>query len=230
MELPEYLIQTQKFHEKNYLRFGNSYQRKYPNENVIRFLTPLIKKKPLVLDLGCGNGRHIKLMKELRIKCHGLDFSKTALKITKKNIKSKSNLYFDALPNIKSVKPKTYDIAIDCMCSYTLRLNDFRVYIDNLSNVLKKNSLFYLETLSQNSDLFKNYKPSIKIDKISLNRILRKTSPFPKDNYLLSFYSKELLKKILLKHFKHLKIETISRTYRNNKEYFETLIVVAKKK
>ena len=68
MYLPKYLLQTQSFHEKNYINRGISYQRVFPNENVIRFLSPLIKKKPIVLDLGCGNGRHIKLMKELKIK------------------------------------------------------------------------------------------------------------------------------------------------------------------
>lgn len=229
MLLPNYLIQTQKFHEENYSKFGNSYQRKYPNENVIRFLTSL-KKKILALDLGCGNGRHIRLMQELNIKCDGLDFSHTALKITKKNIKSKNNLYLDSLPNIKSIKYNTYDVVIDCMCSYTLKLNDFKIYVNNLKKILKKNGLFYLETLSQNSTLFKNYRPSKKIEKISLNRISRKNSPFPKDNYLFSFYTKKILLKILAKYFKKLKIETFSRTYRNGKEYFETIIIIAKKK
>lgn len=230
MYLPKYLLQTQSFHEKNYINRGIGYQRKFPNENVIRFLSPLIKKKPIVIDLGCGNGRHIKLMKELRIKCHGLDFSKTAINLIKKNINSKTKLFFDALPYMKNVPNNNYDIALDCMCSYTLKVNDFKIYIRNVHNILKKNGLLYIETLSKKSDLYKNYKPSKKIDNHSLNKILRKSSPFPKDDYLFSFYSIKELKKILSKYFHKIKIETFSRTYRNNKEYFETLIITAKKK
>ena len=230
MYIPKYLVQTQNFHEKNYKKYGMNYQRKFPNENVIRFLSPLIRKKPTVLDLGCGNGRHIKLMRELKIKCHGLDFSKTALNIIKKNIDPKTRLFFDALPYLNSVPNNSYDIALDCMCSYTLKMNDFKIYIKNVKNILKKNGLLYLETLSKKSDLFKNFKPSKKIDNYSLNRILRKSSPFPKDDYLFSFYSIKELKKILLQNFNKVKIETFSRTYRNNKEYFETLVVIAKKK
>ena len=87
----------------------------------------------------------------------------------------------------------------------------------------------YIETLSKKSDLYKNYKPAKKIDNYSLNKILRKSSPFPKDDYLFSFYSIKELKKILSKYFNKIKIETFSRTYRNNKEYFETLVIIAKK-
>jgi len=223
-----YLKRTIDFHDKGFLKKGLNFQRKYPNENVIRFVKSKFKKKSFFLDLGCGNGRHIKFLIKEKHKVDGLDFSKQAIKILKKN-KIKSKIFLTDLNSFKNPKKK-YDGIIDCFTSYTLKRHHFEQYIIQMSKLLKKNGYFHLQTLSSRSNLFINYKPSKKISTYSLNRISRKDSPFPKDNYLFTFYSKNYLTNFFNKlNFKNINIEQHSRTYNNSKEYLEYFVVEAKK-
>jgi len=63
---------------------------RYPDENLVRLLKKNIsgyeKNAPLTaIDLGCGSGRHLKLLNELRIgRIIGLDSSFNALLLSKK--------------------------------------------------------------------------------------------------------------------------------------------------
>ena len=223
-----YLKRTIDFHEKGFLRKGLNFQRKYPNENVIRFVKSKFKKKSFFLDLGCGNGRHIKFLIKEKHRVDGLDFSEQAIKKLKKN-KIKSKIFYTDLNSLKNLKKK-YDGIIDCFTSYTLTRNHFEQYIVQMSKLLKKNGHFHLQTLSTRSNLFINYKPSKKISTYSLNRILRKDSPCPNDNYLFTFYSKNYLSNFFNKlNFKNINIEKHSRTYNNAKEYLEYFVLEVQK-
>lgn len=223
----KYLNRTIAFHNKGYLTKGLEFQRQYPNENVVRFVKSKFKKKASFLDLGCGSGRHISFLNSENHNVDGVDFSKEAIKILKK-LNLNSHLLIDYLPELKSIKKK-YDGIIDCFTSYTLKRRDFEDYVIKIKKLLKKNGHFHLQTLSINSHLFKYYKPSKKISLYSLNRISRKDSPFPKDDYLFTFYDLKYLYKIFKKaKFKNINIEVHSRTYNNKKEYFEYFVLEAK--
>ena len=159
-------------------------------------------------------------------KVNGLDFSKQSLKKLR-NSKIKSKNYFLDLNSLNKLKKK-YDGILDCFTSYTLKRDHFENYIAQMKKLLKKNGFFHLQTLSIKSDLFIKFKPSKKIAKFSLNRISRNDSPFPNDNYLFTFYSKDYLLKLFKKlNFKNINKEKNSRTYNNSKEYFEYFVLEA---
>jgi len=68
----------------------------YPHEEVIRFVSKYIKKRtgineykeisPLMrgLDLGCGIGRHVIYLDDMKLEAYGIDLSKTAVEKAKK--------------------------------------------------------------------------------------------------------------------------------------------------
>jgi ubiquinone/menaquinone biosynthesis C-methylase UbiE len=226
----DYILTCQKLHENNYKISGDNSQRIFPDENVIKFAKAFLKKRSKLLDLGAGNGRNSIFLINEGHYVDVLDFSKNALNIIKKKIKKKIDFYYDYLPYLSKIKKK-YDAVIDCFTSYALTQNDFRIYLKNISRRINKNGFLHIQTLSQESDLFKKYKPAKKIEKYSLQTIERKTSPFPNDKYLFTFYSARQLKKELKKNkFYRINIETYSKTYRNSKEYFEYFVINCQKK
>ena len=105
-----YIENTLIYHNKKYKEKKYSFQRKFPNEDVIRFISKnmkFLKNNGRILDIGCGSGRHLKVLEEFGLKCDGLDFSREGLKLAKKIIKKKStNLILDNILDMSSLKKK----------------------------------------------------------------------------------------------------------------------------
>lgn len=85
--MKDYILTTQKFHENNYKIFGDDYQRKFPDENVIKFTKAFLKKKSKILDVEAGNARNSIFLINEGHDVDVLDFSGNALNIIKKKIK-----------------------------------------------------------------------------------------------------------------------------------------------
>lgn len=88
--------------QKNKSKFDKKWDRihdiaslklQYPNEHVVRYLFKNFprevnkRKKLKILDLGCGNGRHIKVFAEQGFTVYGVDYSKQAIEHTKRLLK-----------------------------------------------------------------------------------------------------------------------------------------------
>ena len=231
--MKNYLEETKIYHDKLYKKLKYSFQRKFPNEDVIRFANQYLKESSNILDIGSGTGRNAIFLINQNHKVDCLDFSDVALNLLKKiykkkNISNSNKVINDNIPTMNKISSK-YDAVIDCFTSYSLILEDFKSYIKNVSLKLKKGGVFHLQILSKNSDLFKKSYPAKIILKNSINRIKRKSAPFYGDKYLFTFYNKKEILKILQRIFKKIHIEIHSRTYRNGKEYFEYFILNCKK-
>ncbi len=226
----DYLSETKTYHDKKYKEFKYSFQRKSPNEDVIRFENKFLKQRSNILDIGCGTGRNAVFLINKKHKVDCLDFSAQGLRLLKKLFEKKkinflkNKLFLDSIPHMKKIN-YNYDAIIDCFTSYALIKNDFKIYVSRISKLLKKKGVFHLQTFSKNSDLFRRPYPSKIVFKNSINRIKRKTAPFYGDEYLFSFYTKKELIDILKKNFQKINFETHSRTYRNGKEYVEFFVV-----
>lgn len=119
-----------------------------------------------------------------------------------------------------------YDIfSTNCLCE-----TEFHTCLDEVKRVLKKEGLFFSYIPSTNSDAFKNYHPSTKIDEYTLDGIKRETSPYFGNYYPFRFISPEHYQEVLNERgFEIVYLETISRTYRKMQELFEFVTIAGKK-
>ena len=141
----------------------------YPNEEIVRFINRYVRRRTGIsdftnimsletsewrnftsLDIGCGIGRHIKLLDEFGLNPHGIDLSSDAIAEGRKwmCLLGKRELADRML--VASVTDLPYEDAffnicvshsvLDCMPRDTARKG-----LDDAFRVLKKNGLMYLD-------------------------------------------------------------------------------------
>ncbi len=117
----------------------------YPDENLVRMISPYLKEKKgndlIALDLGCGTGRHIKMMADLGIKyVIGLDYSLNALNICK-------DLYSPPLiladNNHIPLKDDSIDIAVSWGSLHYCRKDSLERMIKEIYRIMKSGGVFY---------------------------------------------------------------------------------------
>ena len=69
-----------KYYEKNYKKFGFKFQREYPNEELVRFISRNFnklrlheKRKIKILETGCGSGGNLWMLAEQGFDSFGID-------------------------------------------------------------------------------------------------------------------------------------------------------------
>ena len=231
-----------KWYEQSYKSSGFGAQRKYPNEELCRFIGRRFgqlnideRKKLKLLEVGSGSGANLWMLAEQNFDVIGIDLSNEGIELSKlmlKNRKSHASLVCGDMCKLENyIEPKTVDLVVDIFSSNCLSEKNFHTYMRQTSKVLKSGGLMFLYTPSKESDAFKNYIPSELIDSSTLNGIRRSSSPFFGNYYPFRFESMESIEK----KFKEVGMEIeyrerVSRTYRNGEEYFEFLVIEAVKK
>ena len=135
----------------------------YPNEEVIRFFNKYIyrkvnfkisKKNKVVLDIGCGSGRHLLYCLENGYFPIGIDLSKVALEqaksyLSKKKYKIDKN-YKLICSNSKNIELKT--CSIDYVISHgtldSMPTEDILNSVEEIFRVMKFGSLGYVDLIS----------------------------------------------------------------------------------
>jgi len=91
----------------HFLRFDNP-----PDKHVIDFIEEnKIKPPKKVLDLGCGNGKNAKWLVERGFEVYGVDFSESAIKFARRNVKGAKFLV--ACARDLPFKNNFFDVVID---------------------------------------------------------------------------------------------------------------------
>jgi SAM-dependent methyltransferase len=97
---------------KNYLKGGKAWATL--SEGILpafkRFLRQTDFETKHVLDIGCGTGKYLKLLKSCGFTTDGIDSSRTAVKMTKRLLKDDSKIICTNMFNFKI--PKKYDLII----------------------------------------------------------------------------------------------------------------------
>ena len=205
-------------------------QRSFPNEELCRFLGRNYKKKKIeVLELGCGTGSNINALLHYNMNVTAVDISLESIKICKKKFKNKKNTKFLKLNMLDISKiNKKFDLIIDIFSSYNLNLAENNKLIKLVYKKLKDNGIFFCYIPSKNSTSWKKEKD--KFDQSTLKSFKRKISPYYGNKGYFRFTSlKEIKKQLIINNFKILYFEIVSRTYKKTKEYFEFLVIEAKK-
>lgn len=158
------------------------------------FLKKIIKKNSAVLDIGCGFGRHIKILAEFCRKVFGVDNNKTMLEKAKENLAGINNteVYLENAQKLH-FDNNFFDYIV-CMT------NTFGTFLENktrilkeIKRVLKKNGKIIISVYSEKAtDIrIESYKRvGIHIEKVKNGKV------YFKDGHITEEFSKEQLKEI----------------------------------
>ncbi len=222
-------------HNKNF--WDISYSKKdnfllYPNEEIIRFFNKYIsrrvnfknsKKNKVVLDHGCGSGRHLLYCLENGYFPIGIDISKVALKQAKSYLSKKKykidNNYKLICSGSKNIALKT--CSIDYVISHgtldSMPTSDIHNSLDEIFRVMKFGSLGYADLISD----------KVKRNGKFLNKYDQLVNERHEKNTIQSYFNLGRIKKIL-KKFKIIDIYRMDKII-NNKIIHARYSVIFKK-
>ena len=138
----------------------------------IKKIISIIKKKSRVLDIGCGDGELLRVLKKrLNIKGVGIDFSKELIDEAKKNSKN-IKFYCEDMTNISELK-KILQIKFDYIITKRsiqnlTSWNDQKNFINQLNLFCKKtSSILLFESSSTALSKINNFRKSLNLQKIT---------------------------------------------------------------
>jgi len=171
-----------------------NYNSKFPSPEAIDFLN-FLKKRNIrgnALDVGCGNGRNAVLFAKNNFNAYGIDISKSAIELAKKNArinKVKANFDVSSVFNLK--KKNFFDVIIDFGCLHHLRKSQWKKYKKSISESLKKGGYYCLYCFSRNTPYIPKFSPKSK----NRDWYLRKNhyNHFFTDKELKDFFKKDFI-------------------------------------
>jgi len=231
---------VKKWYESSYLDNGIKAQRRYPNEELLRFMGEVFsnlpfkdRKRKVILEIGCGSCANLWMIAREGFTTYGLDLSKEAINLGSKILKewgiNNANLSVGSMTKLP-YEDESIDVVVDVLSAYCLDERDFELSVKEINRVLKPGGCFFSYTPGKKSDAYKNYKPSKLIDKSTLNGIHRDTSPYQGNHFPFRFINSKEFNLLMKKNgFKVSYSESIMRSYYHRKEFFEYLVFQATK-
>lgn len=230
---------TKTFYERSYTDLGFAAQRRYPNEELLRFMggnffgiSHAQRRDMKILELGCGSGANLWMVAREGFQAYGIDLSEESLKLCKMMLDSWGVAAELVSGDMSALhyKPAMFDAVLDVFSAYCLDEAGFQKCMDEVARVLKSGGRYFSYAPAKNSDAFKNYAPAYKLDDSTLNGILRPTSPYSGQTYPFRFISREEYAAALqVRGFVITSNESVGRTYRGGNEYFEFVSIAAQK-
>lgn len=222
------------WYERSYRHGGWTAQRRYPNEELLRFfgrcyfVLPRNRRRRIrVLEVGCGSGANLWMIGREGFEAHGIDLSPEAIKLCATMLKnSEGGAATLKVADMTAIPyPNGYfDVIVDVFSSYCLDNRGHARFLDEVARLLRPGGRFFTYTPSKASDAFKNPRPSKKLDRSTLDGIRRKTSPFSGNFYPFRFTTgKELGNALRARKLRIVHDETVGRSYRNGREYLSLI-------
>ena len=231
------------FYERSYESSGFGAQRRYPNEELMRFMgrnffsLPRDGRKDVrILEVGCGSGANLWAIAREGFEAYGIDLSLEGINLCRRMMESWGCTATLKAGNMVDLPHESgfFDAVIDVFSSNCLSEQDFVRYLEGVVRVLKRGGKYFSYTPSKNSDVFKEADESGKLDPSTLNGIHRPTAPFYGNYYPFRFTSREEYTNMLSRAGRGCidvtYVETVGRTYHSGTEYFEFLVIQADKK
>lgn len=226
------------FYENSYQTLGFKAQRKYPNEELCRFMGRNffgiddfnIRKNTRILETGCGSGANLWMIAREGFDAYGIDLSQHSLDLCEKMLQNygvSATLEEQNMTEL-SFEEHYFDAVVDVFSSYCLTQIESFKYLQGVNRVLKKDGLFFSYFPSKNSMSFKEPGEARLLDADTLNSIVRKDAAFTGQLYPFRFlYPQEYKKQLEDAGFRVQYTETVNRTYHNQKELFEFVVIEA---
>jgi SAM-dependent methyltransferase len=230
-------MDTREFFEASYLNFGMAAQRRYPNEEFLRFmgrnffgLEQRERSSVRVLEVGCGSGANLWVIAKEGFEAHGLDISIESLSLAKDLLGGHLvEAKLEAGDMTDMPYPDNYfDGIVDVFSSYCMNEDAGERFLSSVKRVLKPGGIFFSYFPSKDSDAFKDFQPASFLDASTLDGVHRKTSPYSGNHYPFRFMSPEQYRDDLDKvGLSVVYLETTNRTYIDRTEKFEFISVEA---
>lgn len=122
--------------------WNNATRGTYPESHVIRWVKHNVPKGGRVLDMGCGNGNHWRMLIHEGYNAYGIDGVDFGLN---EECKKAPRIYIqdvtEKLPFIDNV----FDAVIDCRCLTHIPMDKIPSVLSEIKRVMKKSALFYSE-------------------------------------------------------------------------------------
>lgn len=227
-----------KYYEKNYEKYGIKFQREYPNEELVRFVSRnfsrinRVKKKRInILETGCGSGGNIWMLAEQGYNSFGIDLSSHSVKIANNYLKKKKLKSKIIQGNMLSLPYKNnyFHAIVDVFSSCHLTTDQSLEFLENCNKKLKKNGLFFSYFPSKKSKMYKN-KKNIFLDKNTIYNNMESKNIYQINDFPLRFLSKnDYLKILKQKKFQITYSEELTKTYYNGSDHFTFNVIEAKK-
>jgi SAM-dependent methyltransferase len=233
------MADTLTYYEACYARAGLAAQRRYPNEELCRFMgrhyfgVPREQRSSMrILEVGCGSGANLWMIAREGFDAYGIDLSLEAIRLCRLMLESyaaKASLQvadMTALPFPNSC----FNAIVDVFSAYCFGNQLFAKYLDEVQRLLTPGGRYFAYAPSKRSDAFLNHAPSGLLDQSTLDGISRTDSPFHGNLYPFRFttgaeYAAVLEQRRLRPNYN----EIVGRTYSNGNEYFEFVVIAAEK-
>ncbi len=155
------------FWNKEYIKPEHLALSVVPSEDLQKFTRWLLRqegnrtlnKNSVVLDLGCGNGRHlIYLNREFGCRGIGYDTSEEAIKQANTTATTRfvaAPLHFEvrSIAEPPPLADNSVDLVLDMMTAHVLRQAEREVWRNEISRVLRPGGWFFLKTFLAEEDL-----------------------------------------------------------------------------
>ena len=230
---------TRDWYDRSYRHSGLSAQRRYPNEELLRFLgrhyfsVPRdLRSTTRMLEVGCGSGANLWMIAREGFDAHGIDLSPDAIGLCRQMLES-----WDVSATLTTASmtacpyPDGYfDVVADVFSSYCLDESGFAEFLDDVSRLLRPGGRFFSYSPSKSSDAFRDPGPSARIDASTLDGIGRETSPYFGNTYPFRFIAApDYHDALATRGIRTVYNETVGRTYSDGKEYFEFVVIVGER-
>lgn len=132
------------------------------------------------MEVGCGSCSNLWMIAKEGFQAQGIDFPKEAIKLGNLMLKkwtTNAELKIGSMCTIP-YKNDFFNAVVDVFSSYCLCINDYIKFLKEVKRILKIEVNFFSCTPSTNSDAFKNFKHTKKIDEYTLDGIKRETFPY----------------------------------------------------
>ena len=227
------------FYNQSYNNLGFNAQRKYPNEELCRFMgrnffhkSQEARKKIKILETGCGSGANLWMIAKEEFDTYGIDLSSEAIALAKKMLDSYGVSAEISTQNMCALnfQANYFDAIVDVFSSNCLSRNEHLLYLQEVKRTIKPGGLFFSYFPAKQSDTYLFPGDASFIDSDTLESVTRVDSPFCGQDYPFRFiHSREYEEGLQNLGFRIQHSEIINKTYNKRKENFSFVVIEAAK-